>query len=102
MTERDVLINYLLPSSDSPESLYKQLSRSLHNAIQQGMLNPGDSLIPERELANKLNLSRITVRKAIDQLVDIGVLQKRHGADGPNRRRRKQAEMASIGRSVAS
>ena len=46
MTEMDTLINYLLPSSDSPESLYKQLSRSLHNAIQQGMLNPGDSLIP--------------------------------------------------------
>ena len=80
MTKTDTLINYLLPSSDSPESLYKQLSRSLHNAIQQGMLNPGDSLIPERELANKLNLSRITVRKAIDQLVDIGVLQKHHGA----------------------
>ena len=80
MIETDTLINYLLPSNDSPEPLYKQLSRSLHNAVQQGMLNPGDSLIPERELAHKLSLSRITVRKAIDQLVDIGVLQKHHGA----------------------
>jgi len=75
MIETDTLINYLLPSNDSPEPLYKQLSRSLHNAIQKGMLNPGDSLIPERELAHKLSLSRITIRKAIDQLVDIGVLQ---------------------------
>jgi len=80
MDKTDTLIKYILPTSESPESLYKQLSRSIHNAIQQGMLNPGDSLIPERELADKLKLSRITVRKAIDQLVDIGVLQKRHGA----------------------
>ena len=63
MTETDTLINYLLPSSDSPESLYKQLSRSLHNAIQQGMLNPGDSLIPERELANKLNYQELLLEK---------------------------------------
>ncbi len=80
MDKTDTLIKYILPTSESPESLYKQLSRSIHNAIQQGMLSPGDSLIPERELADKLKLSRITVRKAIDQLVDIGVLQKHHGA----------------------
>ncbi len=56
-----------MPSNDSSESLYKQLSRSLNSAIQQGLLAPGDALMPERELASKLNLSRITVRKAIDQ-----------------------------------
>ena len=51
-----------MPSSDRSASLYKQLSRSLNSAIQQGLLVPGDALIPERELASKLNLSRITVR----------------------------------------
>jgi len=80
MTNTDNLINFLMPSNERNESLYKQLSRALNKAIQQGLLEPGDALMPERELATKLNMSRITVRKAIDQLVDIGMLKKRHGA----------------------
>ncbi|SVA86493.1 uncharacterized protein METZ01_LOCUS139347, partial [marine metagenome] len=35
MDKTDTLIKYILPTSESPESLYKQLSRSIHNAIQQ-------------------------------------------------------------------
>ena len=46
MATNDNLINFLMPSSDSSESLYKQLSRSLNNAIQEGLLSPGDALIP--------------------------------------------------------
>ena len=60
--------------------LYKQLSRSLNSAIQEGVLKPGDSLMPEGIWHSKLKMSRITVRKAIDQLVEIGMLIKRHGA----------------------
>ena len=80
MATTDNLIDFLKPSSDSTESLYKQLSRSLNNAIQDGLLSPGDALIPERDLATRLKMSRITVRKAIDQLVEIGLLVKRQGA----------------------
>ncbi len=80
MANTDNLINFLMPSSERTESLYIQLSRSLNSAIQQGLLKPGDALMPERELATKLNMSRITVRKAIDQLVSIGMLKKRQGA----------------------
>ena len=76
----DNLINFLRPSKDSSESLYKQLSRSLNSAIQEGLLKPGDALMPERDLATNLKMSRITVRKAIDQLVEIGMLIKRQGA----------------------
>ena len=65
MDDINNLINFLMPSNDRPESLYKQLSKSLNRAIQQGLLAPGDALMPERELAAKLNMSRITVRKAI-------------------------------------
>ena len=36
--------------------------------------------MPERDLASNLKMSRITVRKAIDQLVEIGMLIKRQGA----------------------
>ena len=80
MANTDNLINFLRPSEDSSESLYKQLSQSLNRAIQEGLLNPGDSLMPERDLALNLKMSRITVRKAIDQLVEIGLLIKRQGA----------------------
>ena len=80
MNSTDNLINFLRPSSDSLESLYIQLSRSLNSAIQEGLLKPGDTLMPERDLATNLKISRITVRKAIDQLVDIGMLIKTQGA----------------------
>ena len=80
MDDTNNLINFLMPSNDRPDSLYKQLSKSLNRAIQQGLLTPGDTLMPERELASRLNMSRITVRKAIDQLVEIGLLMKRQGA----------------------
>ena len=80
MVSADNLINFLRPSGDSSESLYKQLSRSLNSAIQEGILKPGDALMPERDLASNLKMSRITVRKAIDQLVEIGMLIKRQGA----------------------
>jgi len=80
MANTDNLINFLRPSEDSSESLYKQLSQSLNRAIQEGLLNSGDSLMPERDLALNLKMSRITVRKAIDQLVEIGLLIKRQGA----------------------
>ena len=80
MDDTNNLINFLMPSNDRPDSLYKQLSKSLNRAIQQGLLTPGDALMPERELASRLNMSRITVRKAIDQLVEIGLLTKRQGA----------------------
>ncbi|MEC7596409.1 MAG: GntR family transcriptional regulator [Pseudomonadota bacterium] len=80
MANTDNLINFLRPSEDSSESLYKQLSQSLNRAIQEGLLNPGDSLMPERDLALNLKMSRITIRKAIDQLVEIGLLIKRQGS----------------------
>ena len=37
MANSDNLINFLRPSNDSSESLYKQLSRSLNSAIQEGV-----------------------------------------------------------------
>ena len=46
MVSADNLINFLRPSGDSSESLYKQLSRSLNSDIQEGILKPGDALMP--------------------------------------------------------
>lgn len=60
--------------------LYQQLQRALREAIDRRVLDADDALPPERELANDFRVSRITVRKAIDGLVNEGLLVRRHGS----------------------
>jgi len=64
----------------SSQPLYQQLQRSLREAIQKRVLRPEDALPAERELAEELEVSRITVRKAIDGLVQEGLLTRRQGS----------------------
>jgi GntR family transcriptional regulator len=60
--------------------LYRKLRQSLEEAILSGKLNHGDALPPERDLADYANISRVTVRKAVDDLVKDGLLVRRHGS----------------------
>lgn len=60
--------------------LYLQLKRWIEDAIQRGDINPGDALPSERDLAARVDVSRVTVRKAVLQLVQDGVLVQRHGS----------------------
>lgn len=60
--------------------LYQQLQRALREAIDQGVLGPAEALPAERQLATELGISRITVRKAIDGLVEEGLLVRRAGS----------------------
>lgn len=60
--------------------LYRRLTRTIGAAIASGALGPGDSLPAERELAALTGLSRVTVRKAIEQLVESGQLTQRRGS----------------------
>ncbi len=60
--------------------LYLQLKRLIEDAIAGGLLKPGDALPSERDLALKVAVSRVTVRKAVQQLVRDGVLVQRHGS----------------------
>jgi len=64
----------------SSQPLYQQLQRALRNAIEKRILGADDALPAERELAEELSISRITVRKAIDGLVDEGLLTRRQGS----------------------
>ena len=75
------LSKYLGPLDESHAlPLYQQLQRSLRDAIEKRVLGPDDALPPERDLADGLSVSRITVRKAIDGLVQEGLLVRRQGA----------------------
>jgi DNA-binding FadR family transcriptional regulator len=54
----------------------------LLQTIRLGVLAPGDSLPPERELAARLGVSRDTVRDAIKSLAEAGYLVSRRGRYG--------------------
>jgi len=60
--------------------LYLQLKRWIENAVKSGAIRPGDALPSERDLAQKVDVSRVTVRKAVQHLVKDGVLVQRHGS----------------------
>lgn len=63
----------------SPVPLYFQLSQELERAITEGELKPGDRIETEVEIAERLGLSRPTVRQAIQDLVNKGMLVRRRG-----------------------
>lgn len=51
----------------------------LRDNIFRGQLSPGEQLLPERELANTMQVSRTSVRNAITQLITMGYLETRQG-----------------------
>ena len=63
----------------SPVPLYHQLAEQLTASIEDGRLKPGDAFENELALAERLDLSRPTVRRAIAELVGRGLLVRRRG-----------------------
>lgn len=63
----------------SPVPLYHQLAEQLSHAITVGQLRPGDPFENEIAVAERLQVSRPTVRRAIQELVDQGLLVRRRG-----------------------
>jgi GntR family transcriptional regulator len=59
--------------------LYLQIAESLLDRIESGDLAPGDRLPPERELSERLGVNRMTVRRALRNLEDQGLLSRRQG-----------------------
>ena len=59
--------------------IYIQIRESLRAEITKGILRRGEQLPSENELAAKYNVSRMTIRESIEDLVDEGLLYRRHG-----------------------
>ena len=59
---------------------YLRLQKLLRRALESRKLPPGSPLPSERDLCEEFGLSRVTIRKAIDGLVDQGLLERRQGA----------------------
>lgn len=71
-------IAWTRPDEGTP--LYLQLARSLREHISSGGIDPGSALPSERDLSEMAGLSRVTVRKGIEQLIDEGVLVRKQGS----------------------
>jgi DNA-binding FadR family transcriptional regulator len=65
-----------------PGNAFEDTVARLLQTIRLGVLGPGESLPPERELAARLQVSRDTVREAIKSLADAGYLVSRRGRYG--------------------
>ncbi len=62
-----------------PKRIADQVFDQLRELIFRGEFKPGKQIMPERELAEALNVSRTSVRDAISKLVVIGLLEQRQG-----------------------
>ena len=69
--------NSIIAKSNVP--LYKQLYGVLLDKIEEGTYQPGDKIPSEDSLSETYNISRVTVRGAIQYLVDAGILVRIHG-----------------------
>ena len=61
---------------------HAQIEEWLEGVIARGRLAPGDRLPPERELAGRLRVSRMTLRQALASLERRGLLARRVGREG--------------------
>ncbi len=64
---------------NSPVPLYHQIAQPIEELILSGQLTPGTRLEDELSMARRLNVSRPTARRALQQLGDHGLLVRRRG-----------------------
>ncbi len=69
----------LVVDRTSPVPLYFQVAQHLEHLIESGAYPPGTRLDNEIVLADQLGLSRPTMRRAIEYLVDRGMLVRKRG-----------------------
>lgn len=66
-------------NSKSVKPLYQQIEASIRSDIQTHIYKTGDKLPTETELSAKYNVSKITIRKAMEKLSHNGLIQKVQG-----------------------
>jgi DNA-binding GntR family transcriptional regulator len=89
---------------NSPVPLYFQVAQHLEHLIESGELAPGTRLENEIDLADRLHLSRPTMRRAIEYLVDRGLLVRKRGVGTQvvHAKVQRQVELTSLYDDLAS
>ena len=70
----DSTLNY-----NSSVPLYAQIVDQPNHDIEAGLYSPSGRLPTEGELSKQYNVSRITIRRAVDELVSKGLVEKKQG-----------------------
>lgn len=70
----------LSASKDNNTPLYIQIAKSIRRQIDDGEIGTGEALPSERHLCEMTGASRVTIRKAVDQLIDEGLLLRKQGS----------------------
>lgn len=68
-----------LSSGSGRAPLYHQLKELLRDKIESGEWQPGQRIPPERELCSAFNVSRATTTQALNDLVRMGLIERRQG-----------------------
>jgi GntR family transcriptional regulator len=67
-------------SEEVHKPLYARIQEYIADLILSGKLAPEDKIQSEREFSEDLGVSRMTVRRALTDLVNEGLLERRHGS----------------------
>src|SRR5438874_9112974 len=110
VTDSDVRTSTLASAGDAlfrpvrTGNAFEETVERLLQAIRLGVAGPGERLPAERELANRLNISRVTLREAIRALQESGYVESRRGRYGgtfvnetlPTSKRTKEVTLAEL------
>jgi GntR family phosphonate transport system transcriptional regulator len=69
---------YLIARGEGGAPIYRQIRDALVSEIRE-LYQPGDTLPPENELAERFGVNRHTLRRAVDELVADGLVERYHG-----------------------
>jgi GntR family transcriptional regulator len=75
----DSTINGVKIDRQDPTLLHKQVAGEIRRAIAEGEAKPGERLPPAKDLAAVLGVNTNTVRRALRELRDEGLLEFRRG-----------------------
>ncbi len=67
-------------NKDASTPLYIQIANNLRRQINQGRIATGEALPSERDLCELTGASRVTIRKAVDQLIEEKLLFRKQGS----------------------
>jgi GntR family transcriptional regulator len=70
---------FLTISPSNPDPMYRQITEQIKDAIAAGEVLPGDQLPSIREMAQMLNISAITIKRAYQDLESEGFIMTRAG-----------------------
>ncbi len=76
------MLSRKLPKSARQGRVSAVIARRIQRAISSGKLRPGEKLPAERDLAKRLEVSRVSVREAYRSLAELGLLLVKRGAEG--------------------